>query len=375
MELKINLDLIKEVGLNAAAVFSYLNEKRNNIKPDEFFNVKLKELEKELSIKRYSLKDAIYQLEKGKLVEKKAAKSPIVKDVRFRILRNEKPKNSKTIARQVPSNSSADFCDGLHRMKRSVAYFCDGQSQVPSNSSVKICDGLHKAGVKIYDGKHKRRAPSICPVNIINNIKLRKRKKEQTPSGFVESPAVRKNPLNLKIETGGTDIKQPTPPLIKKPVLKLLKDKTNTKAKGVVSEAEKATILAQEILEYLNKKAGKKFKISAESNLKNIRARISEGYTLENLKEVIDKKSSEWSSLVFSDGKPASNYLRPSTLFASKNFENYLNEEPPNKIETGIYAGIVPDNPNKMTGFGITEAELLKVFIKSEAQPQMKENK
>jgi len=334
MELKINLDLIKEVGLNAAAVFSYLNEKRNNIKPDEFFNVKLKELEKELSIKRHSLKGAICQLEKGKLVEKNVVKNLIFKDVRFRILLNEKPKVSKAIVRQVPLKPDVEFYD---------------------NTALSTV-------LKSTTTPHKRRASSICPVNIINNIKLRKRKKEQTLSGFVESPAVRKNPLNLKIETGGTDIKQPTLPLIKKPVLKLLKDKTNIKAKGVVSEAEKATILAQEILEYLNKKAGKKFKISAESNLKIIRARISEGYTLENLKEVVDKKSSEWSSLVFSDGKPASNYLRPSTLFASKHFENYLNEEPPNKI--------VSDNPNKMTGFGVTEAELLKVFIKSGAQPQ-----
>ncbi len=373
MELKINLDLIKEVGLNAAAVFSYLNEKRNNIKPDEFFNVKLKELEKELGIKRHSLKGAICQLEKGKLVEKNVIKNLIFKDVRFRILRNEKPKVSKTIARQVPLNPGADFYDNT---ASPGVDFYDNTASKPLKPGVDFYDNTALSTVlNSTTTPHKRRAPSICPVNIINNIKLRKRKKEQTPSGFVESPAVRKNPLNLKIETGGTDIKQPTPPLIKKPVLKLLKDKTNTKAKGVVSKAEKATILAQEILAYLNKKTGKKFKISAESSLKIIRARISEGHTLENLKEVIDKKSSEWSGVFFSDGKPASNYLRPSTLFASKHFENYLNEEPPNKIETGIYAGIVPDNPNKMTGFGITEAELLKVFIKSGAQPQMKENK
>ena len=82
----------------------------------------------------------------------------------------------------------------------------------------------------------------------------------------------------------------------------------------------------EEILIHLNKKTGKKFKTNAESNLKNIKARISEGYKFEDFIQVIDKKNNDWNGITFANGQLGSNYLRPTTLFNSKNFENYLNE-------------------------------------------------
>ncbi|MEK4835952.1 MULTISPECIES: phage replisome organizer N-terminal domain-containing protein [Bacillus] len=88
----------------------------------------------------------------------------------------------------------------------------------------------------------------------------------------------------------------------------------------------KVLIPYQEILNYLNEKADKNFNHKAESHKKLIRARWNEGYTVENFKTVIDNKVSQWLGKFDKEGKPLDQYLRPSTLFALKHFDNYLNE-------------------------------------------------
>lgn len=75
-----------------------------------------------------------------------------------------------------------------------------------------------------------------------------------------------------------------------------------------------------EVTNYLNKKAGTKYKSSSKNTTKHIRARINDGYTLEDFKTVIDKKCSEWLNT------DMEKYLCPDTLFGSK-FEKYLNQK------------------------------------------------
>lgn len=74
-----------------------------------------------------------------------------------------------------------------------------------------------------------------------------------------------------------------------------------------------------EIVDYLNQKAGTRYKHSAEDTRKHIRARVNDGYTLDDFKAVIDHKVTEWK------GTEWEKFLRPSTLFGSK-FESYLNQ-------------------------------------------------
>ena len=74
-----------------------------------------------------------------------------------------------------------------------------------------------------------------------------------------------------------------------------------------------------EIVDYLNKKAGTRYKHSSEDTRKHIRARVNDGYTLDDFKAVIDRKTAEWKGTEFEK------FLRPSTLFGSK-FEGYLNQ-------------------------------------------------
>jgi uncharacterized phage protein (TIGR02220 family) len=76
-----------------------------------------------------------------------------------------------------------------------------------------------------------------------------------------------------------------------------------------------------DVLDYLNSKTSKHFK-PTESNNRHIVARFNDGFTLEDMKSVIDFKCLKW----LNDPK-MSQYLQPSTLFGSK-FDGYLNASP-----------------------------------------------
>lgn len=82
------------------------------------------------------------------------------------------------------------------------------------------------------------------------------------------------------------------------------------------------------IIEYLNKITGAKYKTNTPVTVKNINARLKEGFTLENFKYVIDVKWNEWKGKFTKDGKSCEDWMRPITLFGTK-FEGYLNQAKP----------------------------------------------
>lgn len=77
---------------------------------------------------------------------------------------------------------------------------------------------------------------------------------------------------------------------------------------------------AFEIIEYLNLKTGKNFRSSTKITIRLIKARLSEGFTVEDFKTVIDNMKYKWTGTKFQQ------YLVPTTLFGNK-FETYLNQE------------------------------------------------
>lgn len=81
----------------------------------------------------------------------------------------------------------------------------------------------------------------------------------------------------------------------------------------------------QEIIEYLNQKANKKFKV-VQKHKDFIKARWNEGQRMDDFKKVVDNMVANWTGQFF-EGKPAENYLQPSTLFGNK-FDQYLNQKP-----------------------------------------------
>ena len=96
---------------------------------------------------------------------------------------------------------------------------------------------------------------------------------------------------------------------------------------------------AEIVIKYLNDICHTRFKIT-NSNIKNIQARLKEGYTVDELKRVVDSKFNEWglSPVKFSNGKMSNCYLRPQTLF-SGNFDSYL-QESYTKISSGSVKSI-----------------------------------
>ena len=87
-------------------------------------------------------------------------------------------------------------------------------------------------------------------------------------------------------------------------------------------EKEKDTDINKQcdiVIDYLNTVCGSRYKHS-ESSRKHIRARINEGFSVDDCKTVVDKKKTDWT------GTKYETYLRPETLFGSK-FESYLNSK------------------------------------------------
>lgn len=90
---------------------------------------------------------------------------------------------------------------------------------------------------------------------------------------------------------------------------------------------QKPLIPYEDIINYLNSKAKTNYKSSTNKTKELIKARINEGFTLDDFKKVIDKKCNEWI------GSEMEKYLRPETLFSNK-FESYLNQRIDKKITT-----------------------------------------
>lgn len=85
----------------------------------------------------------------------------------------------------------------------------------------------------------------------------------------------------------------------------------------------------KEVIDYLNKKTGKRFKPNADGNKRVIDPRLKDGYTVDDLKHIIDVKYAQWHGKTFNNGQIGDNYLRPETLFRVSKIEGYLNEEVP----------------------------------------------
>ena len=93
--------------------------------------------------------------------------------------------------------------------------------------------------------------------------------------------------------------------------------------KEILQKEESAEFCAnvKEIVEYLNSAIGSHYKPSVEKTRTFIRARLREGFTVEDFKTVIDKKARAWLG-----NREMQKFLRPETLFGTK-FEGYLNEQ------------------------------------------------
>lgn len=93
---------------------------------------------------------------------------------------------------------------------------------------------------------------------------------------------------------------------------------TSTKKSNSDNEADEEVV--KEVIDYLNARVGANYRPNTAETIKLIHGRLSEGRTIEDFKYVIDVKADEWI------GTSQEQYLRPKTLFAQSNFENYLQQ-------------------------------------------------
>ena len=83
----------------------------------------------------------------------------------------------------------------------------------------------------------------------------------------------------------------------------------------MVRKSKDTDPFVQEVLTYLNLKIGSKYSVAPD-----LVARFKQGATVDQAKAIIDKKVVEWA------GTEMAPWLKPSTLFCKKHFDEYLNQ-------------------------------------------------
>lgn len=86
-------------------------------------------------------------------------------------------------------------------------------------------------------------------------------------------------------------------------------------------ERERDKEIYKSIVSHLNQRAGTAYKPTSKKTQSLIKARLNEGFSLDDFMRVIDNMCAEW----LNDAK-MQDYLRPETLFGTK-FESYLNRK------------------------------------------------
>ena len=101
------------------------------------------------------------------------------------------------------------------------------------------------------------------------------------------------------------------------------------------------------VVDHLNQKTGAHYLSTSGKTRSLVQARLREGFTVEDFKTVIDKKTTEWK------GTDMEKYLRPETLFGTK-FEGYLNQK--SRAPTNSFTGF----DQRDYDYAALEAQLLK---------------
>lgn len=133
---------------------------------------------------------------------------------------------------------------------------------------------------------------------------------ESDPSKFEASKSSKKGGFDPSESGGDPSVKSKQDPQVKqKPLCQVA---------GQPDREVLITGQAKQVLTHLNQKTGSRYQV-CKTSLENIRARLGEGFTCDELVLVVDYSTAKWSE----DLKMAE-YLRPSTLFQPSKFPAYL---------------------------------------------------
>ena len=87
-------------------------------------------------------------------------------------------------------------------------------------------------------------------------------------------------------------------------------------------------IIVEQVVNYMNELANTSFKTTTKKTCSLIKARLDEGFTVDDLKDVVFYTYKEWveNKTQWNNGVYSDKYFRPSTIFAGDNFEGYLQD-------------------------------------------------
>ena len=136
--------------------------------------------------------------------------------------------------------------------------------------------------------------------------------------------------VNYKVYQGSEDQEKTTEKPQEDQEKTIEKPQEDTNKNDNNEKNDKNNIMVAEIISYLNEKTGKNFKSGVAKNRDLIKARLKEGYSVDDFKMVIDIKVAEWLN-----DEDMSKFLRPETLFSNK-FEGYLNQKPKQEVKKRI---------------------------------------
>ncbi|CAM8681619.1 conserved phage C-terminal domain-containing protein [Leclercia sp. M-A074-M] len=129
------------------------------------------------------------------------------------------------------------------------------------------------------------------------------------PSKFEASKSGKKGGFDPSESGGDPSVKSTTDPSDKKPSCQ------------VAPQPDPAVLItdqAKQVLSHLNQTTGSRYQV-CKSSLDNIRGRLTEGFTPDELTLVVDYSVEKWG-----DDLKMAEYLRPTTLFLPSKFPGYL---------------------------------------------------
>lgn len=136
------------------------------------------------------------------------------------------------------------------------------------------------------------------------------------PSKFEASESSKKVGFDPSESGGDPSVNTTTDPSDKKPLCQVAAQPDDE----VVEEPDPEVLITDQailVLNHLNTVAGSRFQKS-KTSLENIRARLREGHTVEDMILMVDYKHVHW------EGTTQYDYMQPTTLFRPTKFEGYL---------------------------------------------------
>jgi len=172
--------------------------------------------------------------------------------------------------------------------------------------------------------RNERKYKETCEKNRSNAIKRWSKEKGVDATAYDRMRKMRTHAMDADSDSDPDPDSEP-----ERDIEEGAKKRNNVKhlAKNVTPQIDYST--TDLVIDYLNKKTGKNFRHS-DASRKYIYARLSESYTYDDCKKVIDIKYEEWS-----DDDNFSKNLNTKTLFRPENFERYLNQKTKGSFSVG----------------------------------------